>query len=272
MSYGINSYPRTGITLRTLERYLGQDTMARVMRDITRSGASAILPRRTSSIRSTLFPGRDMNWFFDQFVKGTRRSTTKSHMMTTEPVAAKAGIYEADVTEERSQGRGERHERCAVRNRDLCEETRRGVLPYRNVFQVRRSKSHRGHAERDSRRRDRIQLKDSEGRERQREETRNTTSQTRQLPIDHASLLRGGLCGQIVQTGGPRPGPTPDLARRFASGDSVTRQRIRWGARVVSGRPVPVDHGADTTTLVPISTIVLTSASVSTAVRIEHAG
>jgi hypothetical protein len=62
------------------------------------------------------------------------------------------------------------------------------------------------------------------------------------------------------------------LARRFASGDSVTRQRIRWGARVVSGRPVPVDHGADTTTLVPISTIVLTSASVSTAVRIEHAG
>jgi hypothetical protein len=31
-SYGLNSYPRTGLTLNTLERYLGEDVMARVMR------------------------------------------------------------------------------------------------------------------------------------------------------------------------------------------------------------------------------------------------
>ena len=43
------------------------------------------------------------------------------------------------------------------------------------------------------------------------------------------------------------------VARRFAGGESVTRQNIRWRAHVVSGRPLPVDHGADTTTLVPIS-------------------
>lgn len=32
-SYGLNSYPRTGLTLNTLERYLGEDVMARVMRE-----------------------------------------------------------------------------------------------------------------------------------------------------------------------------------------------------------------------------------------------
>jgi hypothetical protein len=43
------------------------------------------------------------------------------------------------------------------------------------------------------------------------------------------------------------------LAWRVTGGEFVTRQSIRWRARVVGGPPLPVDHGADTTTLVPIS-------------------
>jgi hypothetical protein len=37
-----------------------------------------------------------MNWFFDQFVKGTQTLDYEIAHVTTEPVAIKAGIYESD--------------------------------------------------------------------------------------------------------------------------------------------------------------------------------
>src|SRR6185503_1961888 len=96
MSYGINSYPRTGITLRTLERYLGQDVMARVMREYHQKWRFRHPASQDFFDTVNAVSGRDMNWFFDQFVKGTQTLDYEISHVTTEPVAIKAGIYESD--------------------------------------------------------------------------------------------------------------------------------------------------------------------------------
>jgi hypothetical protein len=94
MSYGINSYPRTALTLRTLERYLGQDVMARVMREYHarwrfRHPASQDFFDVVNSVS-----GQDMNWFFDQFVKGTQTLDYEINRVSSERAGTKAGIYE----------------------------------------------------------------------------------------------------------------------------------------------------------------------------------
>src|SRR5712692_810719 len=70
-SYGINSYGRVGLTLRTLESYLGADTMARVMR--TYHQRWRYRHPNTQDFINTVneVAGRDMNWFFQQFFYGS---------------------------------------------------------------------------------------------------------------------------------------------------------------------------------------------------------
>jgi hypothetical protein len=69
--YGINSYMRPGALLRTLENYLGPPVMARVMRAWYQRykfhhPTSVDFQHLVSEVS-----GRDMNWFFDQYVFGT---------------------------------------------------------------------------------------------------------------------------------------------------------------------------------------------------------
>ncbi len=96
MSYGINSYPRTGLTLRTLERYLGEAVMARVMREYFqrwrfRHPASQDFFDVVNSVS-----GQDMNWFFDQFVKGAATLDYEIYQTSSERASVKAGLYDGD--------------------------------------------------------------------------------------------------------------------------------------------------------------------------------
>jgi aminopeptidase N len=122
MSYGINSYPRTGITLRTLERYLGPDTMARVMRVYHQKWRFRHPASQDFFDTVNTVSGRDMNWFFDQFVKGIQTLDYEISNVTTEPVTTRAGIYETDG--QKSEVKVEEKEtKGAVRDRDRCQET-----------------------------------------------------------------------------------------------------------------------------------------------------
>jgi hypothetical protein len=67
-SYGANSYQRAAILLRTLENYVGQPVMARIMRTYFerwryRHPTSLDFEKVVSDVT-----GRDMRWFFDRFV------------------------------------------------------------------------------------------------------------------------------------------------------------------------------------------------------------
>lgn len=71
LSYSFNSYPRTGLVLSTLEHYLGEETMYRLMRTYHqrwryRHPTSADFFQVASEVA-----GQKLDWFFDQYVRGT---------------------------------------------------------------------------------------------------------------------------------------------------------------------------------------------------------
>ena len=91
--YAINSYYRTGTLLRTLENYLGAPVMARVMRAWFeryrfRHPDSLDFERLVKEVS-----GRDMTWFFDEFVFGTNALDYRVGSVDCEPVETKAGSY-----------------------------------------------------------------------------------------------------------------------------------------------------------------------------------
>lgn len=71
-SYSLNSYMRTGVTLRTLEGVLGTPTMDRVMRAYHQRWRFRHPSSRDFQAVVNEVSGRNMDWFFDQFVFGNR--------------------------------------------------------------------------------------------------------------------------------------------------------------------------------------------------------
>lgn len=95
-SYAINSYPRSGITLATLEGYLGEDTMARVMREYFHRYKFHHPTTQNFIDTVNRITGQDNDWFFDQFVKRTGTLDYRIDAVTSESVKAKLGLYDKD--------------------------------------------------------------------------------------------------------------------------------------------------------------------------------
>lgn len=93
-SYGMNSYFRTGLTLSTLERYLGEDTMARVMRDYFQKWKFNHPTSQDFFDAANQASEQDLSWFFDQFVKGTQTLDYEVADVTSKQAGAQAGIYD----------------------------------------------------------------------------------------------------------------------------------------------------------------------------------
>ena len=70
-SYGINSYFKMGVTLDTLEAYLGQDTMARVMRTYHQRWRFRHPTSQDFIAVVNEVTGRDWRWYFDQVWYGS---------------------------------------------------------------------------------------------------------------------------------------------------------------------------------------------------------
>jgi len=93
-SYGVNSYTRTGLTLRTLESYLGQETMARVMRTYQQRWRYRHPCTRDFIDVVNQVSGQDMNWFFDQFFYSSNVADYAISDMRSEPLEGKIGVYD----------------------------------------------------------------------------------------------------------------------------------------------------------------------------------
>ncbi|SPE32351.1 hypothetical protein SBA3_1860025 [Candidatus Sulfopaludibacter sp. SbA3] len=92
-SYGVNSYFRAATVLRTLENYLGAPVMARIMRTwFTRYRFQHPTSRDFQSL-ATEVSGRDMNWFFDQFVYGTDSLNYKVDSVESQEEGVLLGSY-----------------------------------------------------------------------------------------------------------------------------------------------------------------------------------
>jgi hypothetical protein len=70
-SYGLNSYARTGLMLLSLEAWLGEDVMARVMRAYATRWRFRHPTAQDFFAVAHEISGQDLSWFFNQFVLGT---------------------------------------------------------------------------------------------------------------------------------------------------------------------------------------------------------
>lgn len=93
-SYGVNSYPRTDITLSTLERYLGENTMAHVMREYFQKWKFSHPTSQDFFETVNQVSKQDLNWFFDQFVKGTAELDYEVGSVSSTQGDTQAGIYD----------------------------------------------------------------------------------------------------------------------------------------------------------------------------------
>ncbi|MDX2030769.1 MAG: M1 family metallopeptidase [Blastocatellia bacterium] len=96
MSYGINSYPRPGLVLATLERYLGEDAMARVMRAYHQRWRYRHPTSQDFFDVAGEIAGQDLSWYFDQFVRGTQTLDYEIAEVKSEPSHALTGLYDKD--------------------------------------------------------------------------------------------------------------------------------------------------------------------------------
>ena len=95
-SYSINSYMKTGVTLNTLERILGSEVMARAMRTFHQRyrfhHPDSIDFEKTMEVAT----GRDLHWFFDQFVFGNRLLDYSIGSVRSSEVETPIGIFDTD--------------------------------------------------------------------------------------------------------------------------------------------------------------------------------
>ena len=93
-SYGVSSYSRAGVTLRTLERILGEETMARVMRAYHQRWRFRHPSSRDFQQVVNEVSGRNMDWFFEQFVFGARRLDYAVGEIGSRRVSSPFGVFE----------------------------------------------------------------------------------------------------------------------------------------------------------------------------------
>jgi hypothetical protein len=93
MSYGINSYPRTAVTLRHLENLLGTETFDRAMRRFFQE-FKFTHPTTEDFERSIQeSTGLDLGWFFTQALHSTRRLDYGVRSVESRRVKKEAGVF-----------------------------------------------------------------------------------------------------------------------------------------------------------------------------------
>jgi hypothetical protein len=93
-SYVVNSYPRTGLALETLQGYLGRDTMARVLRTYQQKWRYRHPATRDFIDVVNRVSGKNMDWFFQQFFYSSSIADYAVSSITNEPLLGRVGIYD----------------------------------------------------------------------------------------------------------------------------------------------------------------------------------
>jgi hypothetical protein len=93
-SYRVNSYDRVAVTLRTLENYLGTETMARVMRTYHQRWRYRHPTLKDFIETVNEVSGRNMDWFFQQFFFSSNLADYAVTDIIRTPALGKAGVYD----------------------------------------------------------------------------------------------------------------------------------------------------------------------------------
>lgn len=92
-SYGVNSYPRTAVSMRHLENLLGPETFARAMRDFFQRWQFRHPDTRDFQRSIEESTGRDLGWFFDQAWHSTRKLDYAVRSVESEEIDDDRGTF-----------------------------------------------------------------------------------------------------------------------------------------------------------------------------------
>lgn len=119
-SYANNAYTRAAVTLRTLERVLGLEVMARAMRTYFERWRFGHPSSRDFQAVVEEVSGRKLDWFFDQFVFGNRLLDYRVGQVESREVEEALGVFDGveggertTRTERKDSGRPPQYE-CSV--------------------------------------------------------------------------------------------------------------------------------------------------------------
>jgi len=145
-SYSVNSYMRTGVTLETLERVLGKPVMDRMMRVYHQRWRFRHPTSRDFEQVANEVSGRDLKWFFDQFVFGSRLLDYQVGSVRNARVETPIGLFEKngkleEVTRAQAEAADEKLDKdknykpryeCTVKIRRLGADRRADPLQRRH--------------------------------------------------------------------------------------------------------------------------------------------
>lgn len=114
-AYGFSSYAKTELVLRTLEGYLGQQTMARVLRTYHERWRFRHPSSEDFFAVAHEVSGQDLTWFFNQAVKGTEildyaiaNTTSTQALVATGVLEQKSGRVTVKTDDARKQERDQK--------------------------------------------------------------------------------------------------------------------------------------------------------------------
>jgi Peptidase family M1 domain len=95
-NYAVSVYSRTGLALRTLENYVGDERMSQIMRTYFERWRYRHPASQDFFDVAIEISGVNLNWFFDQFVKGTATIDYELSDVESDLQSTRSGIYDRD--------------------------------------------------------------------------------------------------------------------------------------------------------------------------------
>ncbi len=123
-SYGVNVYQKAAITLLTLENYLGEDVMARVMKTYFERWKFRH-PKTDDFIAvAEEVSGQDLDWFFDQFLHSPDKLDYAIDRLRSREIKEPEGIFKGELktpsdTKEEGKQKNYKNEVVVVRKGEL---------------------------------------------------------------------------------------------------------------------------------------------------------
>jgi hypothetical protein len=105
-SYGANSYAKAEVMLRTLKRFLGDETFGAMIKDYSRSHWFKHPRPRDFYETVARHAGRDMSWFLDQFVYGAGVCDYALGGLDSRPAAPLRGWFDGRYLDGRASRKG----------------------------------------------------------------------------------------------------------------------------------------------------------------------
>ena len=103
-SYGLNVYAKAGLMLLTLEKWLGEDVMSRVMRTYFERWKFRHPTSKDFVQVAEEVSGKDLGWFFDQVLHSPDRLDYAVSGLTAVDIPAGEGVFDGTKTESPAKG------------------------------------------------------------------------------------------------------------------------------------------------------------------------